>query len=205
MAAVTRERIFAIADRLDGEGQNPTLAAVRKALGAGSFTTISEIMTEWKARKATKEKPATEPAPESLADRLAELGGEIWALALESANGRFTAERDALEATRVQLEAEKSEAVELADQVTAELEAAKGEITALTAAELATRKEAEDAKAQVAGITERATIAEALAVEIEKRATDLNTELERLHQANTELVKALAAAASSKEGGKKTT
>ena len=42
--AVTREQIFAVADELDAAGQKPTLAAVRKALGGGSFTTISEAM-----------------------------------------------------------------------------------------------------------------------------------------------------------------
>jgi len=50
---------------------NPTLAAVRKGLGGGSFTTISEAMTEWKARKAAREKPLNEPAPQAVAERLA--------------------------------------------------------------------------------------------------------------------------------------
>ena len=38
----TTARIFEIADELDAAGQNPTLASVRKALGGGSFTTISQ-------------------------------------------------------------------------------------------------------------------------------------------------------------------
>ena len=68
--AITAEQIFAVADELDAAGQNPTLAAVRKILGGGSFTTISEAMTEWKARKAAKETPLREPAPTMLAERL---------------------------------------------------------------------------------------------------------------------------------------
>ena len=53
--AISKDQIFAAADELDAAGQSPTRAAVRKALGGGSFTTISEGMTDWKARKAAKE------------------------------------------------------------------------------------------------------------------------------------------------------
>ena len=68
--AISKDQIFAAADELDAAGQSPTLAAVRKALGGGSFTTISEGMTDWKARKAAKETPLREPAPPAVAERL---------------------------------------------------------------------------------------------------------------------------------------
>ena len=204
MAAITTERIFAAADQLDAEGENPTYKAVIKRLGGGSYSTISEAMTQWKAKKAAKERPATEPAPEALAVYLSDFGGQVWALALEFAGKRYTADREALEAARAELEKEKAEALEAADELAAELEATKAQVTALEAAELAARKDAEAAKleakkeaeatqAQVAGIIERATTAETRAQEIEKRANDLNAELERMHQANADLVKALAA------------
>ena len=102
--AITKDQIFAVADEIDAAGQNATLAAVRKALGGGSFTTISEGMTEWKARKAAKESPLREPAPSAVANRLAELGAEIWSSALELANGRLATERESLETARLQLE-----------------------------------------------------------------------------------------------------
>ena len=47
--AITKQDILAVADALDAEGVKPTLAAVRKKLGGGSFSTISEAMKEWKA------------------------------------------------------------------------------------------------------------------------------------------------------------
>ncbi|EAN5736141.1 hypothetical protein EJD04_25860 [Salmonella enterica] len=50
--AITTEQIMKAADELNQEGQNPTLARVRKKLGGGSFTTISEVMIEWRALKA---------------------------------------------------------------------------------------------------------------------------------------------------------
>ena len=193
--AITRDQIFAAADEIDAAGQNATLAAVRKALGGGSFTTISEGMTEWKARKAAKELPLREPAPTAVADRLSELGAEIWSAALELANGRLAGEREALEVARQQLEADKAEAAELADQVTAELEVAKAALLSATAAEQAARSDSQNLRQQVADVTLRAATSEARASEIEKRANDLNAELTRVNQQNADLVTGLAAAA----------
>lgn len=34
--AISKEQIFQVADEMDAAGQNPTLAAVRKALDGGS-------------------------------------------------------------------------------------------------------------------------------------------------------------------------
>ena len=193
--AITRDQIFAAADEIDAAGQNATLAAVRKVLGGGSFTTISEGMTEWKARKAAKELPLREPAPTAVADRLSELGAEIWSAALELANGRLAGEREALEVARQQLEADKAEAAELADQVTAELEVAKAALLSATAAEQAARSDSQSLRQQVADVTLRAATSEARVSEIEKRANDLNAELTRVNQQNADLVTGLAAAA----------
>ncbi|MDS4055357.1 DNA-binding protein [Accumulibacter sp.] len=190
--AITKDQIFAVADELDANGQNATLAAVRKVLGGGSFTTISEAMTEWRERKAAKETPLREPAPPSIADRLNEFGAELWSMALDLANRRLAAEREALDAARVQLEAEKQEAAELADQVTGELEALQGKVAALEAAELTAKSEAGGLRQQLALTGERAATAEARAGEIEKRADDLNAELARVNSQNAELVKVLA-------------
>ena len=87
--AITREQIWAAADEIDAAGQNPTLAAVRKAVGGGSFTTIQDAMTEWKAKKAAKASPLREPPPASLAERLQELAGDVWTTAMEMATARL--------------------------------------------------------------------------------------------------------------------
>ena len=193
--AITKDQIFAAADELDAAGQSATLAAVRKALGGGSFTTISDAMAEWKARKAARDTPLREPPPPTLVDRLGVLGAEIWSAALELANGRLESEREALEAARAQLEADKAEAAELADQVTAELEVAKKALLAADATERAARGEAEELRTSLGQMSVQAATAEARAREIEKRADDLNAELARVHQQNADLVAGLAAAA----------
>jgi chromosome segregation ATPase len=193
--AITKDQIFGAADEIDAAGLNPTLAAVRKALGGGSFTTISEGMTDWKARKAARETPLREPPPPAVADRLAELGAEIWSAALELANGRLAGEREALEAARLQLEADKAEAAELADQVTGELEVANAALATATAAAHAAHAECEGLRQVLADQTLRAATHETRANEIDKRVNDLNAELARVNQQNADLVAGLAAAA----------
>ena len=47
----TKDEIWAAAQALADAGERPTLAAVRKVVGGGSFTTISEAMAEWRAQQ----------------------------------------------------------------------------------------------------------------------------------------------------------
>ena len=196
--AITKKAIFDAADVLDAGGQRPTLAALRKAVGGGSFTTISEAMKEWWAFRAVREAPAREPAPAVVGERLGVVADEIWALALQMANERLAGEREAFDAARAQAEDEKQEAVELADVVTAELETLQGKLSALEEAERTAREKAVALREQLAASRERAATAEARAEEIGRRADDLNAELARVNAQNAELVSALAGAAKAK-------
>lgn len=196
--AISRKAIFDAANALDAAGQRPTLAALRKAVGGGSFTTISEAMKEWWAGRALREAPVREPAPSVVGERLGEVAGEIWALALQAANERLAGEREAFDVARVQAEQEKVEAVELADAVSAELELLQGKFSALEEAERTARQEVVALREEVAASSLRAATAEARAAEIGKRADDLNAELARVNAQNVELVRALAGAARAK-------
>jgi hypothetical protein len=196
--AITKKAIFDAADALDAGGQRPTLAALRKAVGGGSFTTISEAMKEWWAVRALREAPVREPAPAVVGERLGVVADEIWGLALQVANERLAGEREAFDAARVQAEQEKVEAVELADAVTAELETLQGKLSALEEGEHTARREAVALREQLTASRERAATAEARAAEIERRADDLNAELARVNAQNADLVSALAGAAKAK-------
>ncbi len=193
--AISKKSIFDAADALDAAGQRPTLAALRKAVGGGSFTTISEAMKEYWAVRAVREAPAREPAPAVVGERLSEVAGEIWALALQVANERLAGEREAFDAARARTEQEKQEAVELADAVGAELELLQGKVSGLEEAERTARQEVVALREQLAASRERAATAEARAAEIERRADDLNAELARVNARNADLVSALAGAA----------
>jgi chromosome segregation ATPase len=128
--AITRESIWTAADQLDAEGDRPTLAAIRKKLGGGSYSTISEAMTEWHARRTQKAVQA-EPVPEKLGEAATEFAAVTWRIARELAEARLQAVRSAIEEARQQMEAEKIEAAAFADQLGKELDASKEKVAAL--------------------------------------------------------------------------
>ena len=55
--ALTIQQVHNTADQLQEQGIKPTLAEVRKALGGGSFTTISEAMKSWRQDNQQEEQP----------------------------------------------------------------------------------------------------------------------------------------------------
>ncbi|HFX2462310.1 TPA: DNA-binding protein [Salmonella enterica subsp. enterica serovar Java] len=159
--AITEEQIMRAADELAQEGQNPTLARVRKKLGGGSFTTISEVMIEWRAQK-TRSIPAQKSPPQAVTDRLAAFGDDIWTLALEIADAGFTGEREALEKSLQEKEEARLEATALADQLTGELAQARTHILTLEEKLASARKETmavaterDDALQETAGLREQ--------------------------------------------------
>lgn len=184
--AVTKEQIFEAADQLAAAGQKPTLEAIRQITG-GSYTTISPVLNEWKARQAAQATPLREPAPQAVADRLAEVGAEVWSIALELANARLAAEREALDKARADLEADRAEATELADRLAAQVEELQSRLASIEAAEQAARIEADDLRNQLAAAQEQAHTAEA-------RAAELRTELDRAHHESDQARQALAEA-----------
>src|SRR5262245_11860475 len=107
--ALTKADIWDAADKLAAAGDTPTLAKVRAALGSGSYSTISEAMGEWKARQQ-RIAGGGEPIPAPVASRIEALGADIWAAAIELAQGRLAAERDALRQKHAELEAGRAEA-----------------------------------------------------------------------------------------------
>ncbi|ELC8789617.1 DNA-binding protein [Salmonella enterica] len=128
--AITEKQIMQAADELAREGLNPTLARVRKKLGGGSFTTISEVMIEWRTQKVRSASPH-EPVPPAITDRLTAFGEDIWALAREIACTAFTGERKTLEKSRQETEVARAEATTLADQLASELEESRSLIRTL--------------------------------------------------------------------------
>jgi len=147
--ALTRETIWETADHLTAAGQSPTLAAIRRALGGGSFTTISEAMTEWHAKRRQAAVPIREPVPAEIAERTREFGESIWAAALELANARLAAEREGFERQRTELAAAREEAAQAADHLSAEADALRTELQAASDVRTAADARARDAETRL--------------------------------------------------------
>ena len=184
--AITKEQVFQTADELQAANERPTLAKVRKVLGGGSFTTISEHMSEWKAQQQASQSPMRDPAPESITLRLGELGAEIWATAQEQANIHLTGEREALEKTRQQIDATRQEATELADQLSAELEAAQQQIQTLEDDQKTQQLETQKLLDTNTNIQQQLATSEARNEEINKQTADLKAELKQAQQTAAE-------------------
>lgn len=169
MAIYTKEAIWAAADELEAAGERPTQANIRRKLGGGSFTTISEAMKERRAQREAALAPRREPAPERVVTASQEFAVIVWDAAQDVVNGRLAAERDALEAARQEFEAEQQQAAEFADQLSADLEAATATVQGLMA-------KLEQTERGVAEATARAERAEATAAERQSHIDSLKTE-----------------------------
>lgn len=88
---VTNEEIHSIADELVAKGQRPTLAAIRKALGGGSFSTISEAMKEWREQKHNQELLEAR-IPENLSGQMQQMFANICQLAMTEARAEVEKE-----------------------------------------------------------------------------------------------------------------
>ncbi|KGB55020.1 KrfA [Sphingopyxis sp. LC81] len=165
--ALTPETVWRAADELDAEGARPTLSAVRKRLGLGSFTTIQEAMVQWKARREQAAAAPQEPPPPDLAERATALAGDIWGLARAAADATLASERQQMAAERETWRAELAEAIEGADVLAADNERLAGELADLRGqrdrmtAELALEKRRagdSEERASAAAVSERAAL-----------------------------------------------
>ena len=143
--ALTIQQVHNTADQLQGQGIKPTLAEVRKALGGGSFTTISEAMKSWRQDNQQEEQLRQVELPSSIAERLQTLGADMWQTAIDIANDRLVKEREALESIKAKSQAETDEAQEAVKTLESEQTdllgqldevAATAEATAITAAQV---------------------------------------------------------------------
>ena len=122
--AITQETVNQAADSITSSGKTPTLANVR-AITGGSFSTLTPLLQAWKAAQATQvdiDAVTANDLPSPLADRLAALGREVWAVALAAAQARFDSERATLQVERDQDKAAMADALAAADLVAVELE-----------------------------------------------------------------------------------
>lgn len=94
---VTKEAIWAAADQIEAEGGYASLAAVRKVIGRGSYTTITAAMKERGQLPRTDYKTSAPPIPKVLSERFGVLGEEIWTMAVIHAYEHWRQHIDELE------------------------------------------------------------------------------------------------------------
>ena len=168
--AITPEQIIETAETLLEQGTNPTLAAVRAELGGGSYTTISEALKGWKEkRQAAQARAEVVQVPPAVQEAMANAAVTVWTQAQQQHAAALAAEREALDTERQRLEAERLEAVELADQVSRDLDQVRATLEKTEKALGASTDEAATLRADLEGAKaearERATRIESLEVD----------------------------------------
>lgn len=90
---MNRQDIFAAADRLAAAGAKPTLKALRKELGGGSYRDLCPALRAW---RETHENGAAS-VPQAVARRAREFGAQVWILAAGLAEERLNDRASAAE------------------------------------------------------------------------------------------------------------
>lgn len=128
---ITTEQVHNAANQLTAAGKRPTLAAVRQALGGGSFTTISEALKTWREREDAY--PSVVEVPAQVSEHLEALTSALWRVALQTAEQRYSTERATLETRCKAAVAEVDEAREALATLEAVAEAQEAALAALQA------------------------------------------------------------------------
>lgn len=138
--AVNQERVNVVCNELAEAGKKATLAAVREALGEGSFSTIGPMVQAWKASRGdVVAGGATGAGAVVVPDAIQAVGGklmaEVWAMAERLAAERLATERAAMEAARAEMAAELAQAYAEMDALREEVAKVSGQLLEVSKSE----------------------------------------------------------------------
>ncbi len=189
---VTFEQIAAVADAITGEGNQPTINAVRDRIGTGSPNTIHRHLTVWRAARPR----ATVTAPELPATLTAAIAAEIEKAAYSA--------RAEVETKLVQSQAEAVELANAGETLESERDELIEQVTDLTTerdklAGKAAQQEL-DIKVQAERIEREQQAAEAARVELAKAQLKIESSLEKLKEQTSEIERLREALATESKG-----
>jgi chromosome segregation ATPase len=169
-----KEKIIAAAENLEARGVNPTQVTVREALGGGSFATIGPVLKEWKESKKEDHALTEIKVPQTITERLEQLQGAVWQAAVDEAERRLTAEREALLLAQERAASDVAEQMESVAALESEAEKHLAQIETLETDLESRSTQMDHLRAELAEVKERAnndahTATEAMAREVTRR------------------------------------
>jgi len=176
---ITYDQVASVADAIIGEGQQPTINAVRDRIGTGSPNTIHKHLTAWRAARPQ----ATVAAPELPASLTTAIATEIERAAAsaraEIENKLVQAQAEAVELSSVgeALEAERDELFEQVAELTTERDTLAGKA----------EQQAADIKTQGERIEREQQAAETARVDLAKAQLKVESGTERLVEQASEI------------------
>lgn len=185
--AITREQILETASSLHTQGIKPTQTNVREALGGGSFTTISEVLREWRAEQDQTAQLQQIVIPHDITDRTNILIAQIWETAQALANDRLIKEREALEHKEALINAEIDESNKIIEtleneqsELTTQLDTLNNDNSLLTTKNNELENLNNSLQTQLNAEKDRAAQATTTATTLQAKLDDQNVKIERL-------------------------
>ncbi len=169
---VTYDDITRTANELTAQGQHPSAATVREALGRGSYSTINTHLKAWREQQ---EADALNTAlPEAIEARYRKAAIQTWVDAKKLASEEF-------EPIQAKLTEERSQAINDRNTAEAEVVRLEQQLETLTGELEASQTREAELRETHAGTTARLTASEA-------RVTELQKEVEALRLENKQLL-----------------
>lgn len=191
LAKDTRDRIFAAADSLydqAGRATFPTVDAVRKTARV-NMNDASAGMKEWRRAQTAQAAPVAVQVPVAVQQASSAALSALWHEAQELANESLRAAQAGWDAERIEADTLNKQMADAYEAQAAELETVQVEIVQLqTNAEHSAAEKVrldgdlDDTRRELAAAKAATERADTRAVEIERRATELRTELDHAHQ-----------------------
>jgi chromosome segregation ATPase len=136
--AISKQDIIEAAEKLQIADVNPTMQAIRDALGGGSFATISPVLREWRNASGQRATVAIE-MPGEAKSALERAGVDLWKIITTLATEKLTKVQDEAEAAINAAQADRDEALAEIVRLEASIEQQGGELAeALAANEVST-------------------------------------------------------------------
>lgn len=185
--AITREQILETASKLAEQGIKPTQTNVRESLGGGSFTTISEVLREWRQEQDQTAQLSQVVIPNDITDKTNLLIAQVWETAQNLANDRLLKEREALEHKEALINAEIDEANKIIEtleneqaELTNQLDTLNNDNSLLTHKNNELENLTNSLKTQLTAEKDRADQATAHANQLQAKLDEQNAKIERL-------------------------
>ena len=182
-AVVTQEAVFAEADALVANGEEPSIIAVQARIGGGSYSTVKRVLDAWKAERASTTPRVA--VPEAVLAQSAGFAQHLWAAALTVADQQATQLRGELERELQGTRAQLTEAEQVIARLESEAESQRAQL-------VSTQQHVSEQQTELAAI--RATVQgrDAQIQELQQQGAVLLRQLEQtqdeLRHARTALV-----------------
>lgn len=181
--AISKRDIIEAAEKLRVAGVNPTMQAIREALGGGSFATISPILREWRNSSEQRAIVAIEMPGEAKA-ALERAGLDLWKIVTTLATEKLTKVQEEAEAAINGANAERDEALAEIERLEAQAERSGCELAEALAANEVTADALNNALNQIRAL--EIQLADKARIEGDNKR--LMTELAELRSENKVLV-----------------